>query len=444
MPQREYTVQFTQSEQISIDYFLANMHWNKAYQPVSPGSPKAMAQLAAMKERYLAYRHGWRGIPEAAISQGLHDRFYSEMQQPPHSVDIEVASVCDLACPHCYRQYIATPDKLITDELFYRAVDQCAELGVPSIKFNWRGEPLLHPKLPEYIAYAKQKGILETAINTNAVTLTAEKSRKLIEAGLDLMIYSFDGGTAETYNKIRQGRYKENHFEAVCENIQRFHAIREELESPFPRTRIQMVLTPDAMNEIDAFRQRFEPIVDDVLIKAYEERGWELDLLNDSERQQLKAKQAKLAQVEPAAAEQIQFWKKPNGTLLYATHRLPCQQIYQRLMVSYDGSVYMCCNDWGNEHPVGYLDEGGIDGSVKDYEAVYEQAQSQKQGFELLAAVQLPQRYNQPERRVSTLAEIWDSAELNAVRSLHLQNRVNEIPACKKCTFRDTFRWEEL
>ena len=31
------------------------------------------------------------------------------------------------------------------------------------MKFNWRGEPLLNPSLPEIIDYAK-KGVLETII----------------------------------------------------------------------------------------------------------------------------------------------------------------------------------------------------------------------------------------------------------------------------------------
>ena len=50
---------------------------------------------------------------------------------------------------------------------------------IPSIKFNWRGEPLLNSKLPEIIDYAKQKGILETMINTNATKLNEEMSEKI-------------------------------------------------------------------------------------------------------------------------------------------------------------------------------------------------------------------------------------------------------------------------
>ena len=66
----------------------------------------------------------------------------------------------------------------------------------------------MHPKLSNFIKYAKEKGILETIINTNATNLTIENSNKLIESGLDLIIYSFDGGTKETYEKMRPGRFK--------------------------------------------------------------------------------------------------------------------------------------------------------------------------------------------------------------------------------------------
>ena len=52
----------------------------------------------------------------------------------------------------------------------------------------------LHSSLGKLIKFAKDKGILETIINTNATNLT-EKGTELINSGLDYMIYSFDGGT---------------------------------------------------------------------------------------------------------------------------------------------------------------------------------------------------------------------------------------------------------
>ena len=101
----------------------------------------------------------------------------------PLCVDIETASICDLACPHCFREYILTPDKIMDFEMYKRIIDEIILLDVPSIKLNWRGEPLLNSKIGEFIKYAKSEGILEISINTNATQLDNKMSELLIVSG---------------------------------------------------------------------------------------------------------------------------------------------------------------------------------------------------------------------------------------------------------------------
>ena len=114
---------------------------------------------------------------------------------------------------------------------FYKKIiDTAVKFDVPSIKLNWRGEPLLNPKLEEFISYAKKNGILEVSINTNATTLTEKRAERLIDAGLDQIIYSFDGGTKKTYEKMRPARFKKNKFEDVYKNIKNFHFIKQKKE----------------------------------------------------------------------------------------------------------------------------------------------------------------------------------------------------------------------
>ena len=84
-----------------------------------------------------------------------------------------------------------------------KIIFEAKDNNVPSIKFNWRGEPLLHPSLGKLIKFTKDAGILETIINTNATNLTEKKGNELISSGLDYMIYSFDGGSKKTYEKIQ-------------------------------------------------------------------------------------------------------------------------------------------------------------------------------------------------------------------------------------------------
>ena len=40
-------------------------------------------------------------------------------------------------------------------------------MNIPSIKLNWRGEPLINPKISNFIKYAKEIEILDDFTNTN-------------------------------------------------------------------------------------------------------------------------------------------------------------------------------------------------------------------------------------------------------------------------------------
>jgi hypothetical protein len=39
----------------------------------------------------------------------------------------------------------------------FKIINQCKDLKILSIKFNWQGEPLIYPELSEIISYAKKK-----------------------------------------------------------------------------------------------------------------------------------------------------------------------------------------------------------------------------------------------------------------------------------------------
>ena len=204
-----------------VNYMIENMHLNKAYFYQSQKTEIDKSQLLNnFKEEYKNYRDRWVNISNLYSNKKILEE--NKKLDPPLSIDIETASICDLACPHCSREYIVTPDKIMSFEFYKKIVDEAAGLKVPSIKLNWRGEPLLNPQLEKFVKYAKEMGILEVSINTNAVTLTEKRSRKLIEAGLDVIIFSFDGGTKKTYEKMRPGRFHNNQFDQVYENIKKF------------------------------------------------------------------------------------------------------------------------------------------------------------------------------------------------------------------------------
>ena len=138
--------------------------------------------------------------------------------------------------------------------------------------YNSWFEKYIAKKVLVLIKYAKNKGILEVIINTNATHLSEKMSYALIDAGLDFMIYSFDGGSKETYEKMRPGRFEENSFDDVYENIVNFSKIRKKVGSKFPYTKIQMILTEDSYHEQEQFYNLFNEYVDDVTVTQYSER----------------------------------------------------------------------------------------------------------------------------------------------------------------------------
>lgn len=76
----------------------------------------------------------------------------------PVDVSLELASHCNQKCGYCYH---ADPDGLpftkgmMAPEVAYRIIDQAAELGVASLKFNWKGESTLNPAFRDITGYAR-------------------------------------------------------------------------------------------------------------------------------------------------------------------------------------------------------------------------------------------------------------------------------------------------
>ena len=149
----------------SIDrdnYMLEHMQDNLAFKEKLLKNNKCDSKrlLAEFQKEYKSYRFKWNSQPQNCIDKKFLGQELENENINPLCIDIEIAAICDLACPFCFREFLVTPDKIIEDKLCYDLIDQAAEMKVPSIKFNWRGEPLLNSKIFEYIKYAKKKGNL--------------------------------------------------------------------------------------------------------------------------------------------------------------------------------------------------------------------------------------------------------------------------------------------
>jgi organic radical activating enzyme len=98
---------------------------------------------------------------------------------------------CNLTCSFCCFANRSMKEMLTVKQM-KSAIDQFAALGVLGMEFTGGGEPTLHPKLDEVIAYAHSRG-LKIGICTNGSKLRKIKNWHML-SWVRLGMYGFDEG----------------------------------------------------------------------------------------------------------------------------------------------------------------------------------------------------------------------------------------------------------
>ncbi|MFA6227935.1 MAG: radical SAM/SPASM domain-containing protein [Patescibacteria group bacterium] len=170
----------------------------------------------------------------------------SNFDKSPKDIAIEVTNNCNLRCPVCPTNFAMNRERGFMDfEMYKSIIDEFKEFqDKPRITFIFAGEPLLHPQIDQFIAYASQHSH-DTFLSTNAMMLSEELSKKIIAADLKLIHLCLDGATKESHEAYRFG----SNFETVKQNIENFLTIKRNLNRQYPSVCIQSLLTSFSENE---------------------------------------------------------------------------------------------------------------------------------------------------------------------------------------------------
>src|SRR5690606_21882623 len=166
---------------------------------------------------------------------------------------IEPASACNLRCPFCPTGAgeITRKHGLLKLDMVQKLADEIQHM--PEEVGLWLGgEPLLNRNLVEAVRILAAKD-LPVKIHTNATLLTREKSRELIEAGLKIISFSFDGLNREMYERQRVG----GDYDQTLANIIGFLEVKKELGSSTPHVTIQN-LVPYENEEVHPYGVHLE------------------------------------------------------------------------------------------------------------------------------------------------------------------------------------------
>jgi len=147
---------------------------------------------------------------------------------PPKHISIEPSSKCNLHCIMCTRETLEQKPLNINMSLeqFKVIMDQFE--NPEDVVLCGVGEPLLNRNIVEMVRYISDKGWKANIIN-NGTLMTEQRSRDLLNAGLNKVTFSIHGGTPETHYLIRQGPKNVDSLERVHQNIRRFVEVRNEM-----------------------------------------------------------------------------------------------------------------------------------------------------------------------------------------------------------------------
>jgi len=174
-------------------------------------------------------------------------------------VYVEPTNACNLSCSTCVRHAWDEPEGFMKWATFEAVVDGlvtgrsgAAEgpNAAPTIVFMGLGEPLLHARFLDMVRLAKGRG-LRVEVTTNALLLDGPLAEALIGAGLDQLVVSIDGASAEAFGRVRSGAS----LERVIENVRFLHDQRGSYYGPRVRIGIEFVAMRSNIRELPALNR---------------------------------------------------------------------------------------------------------------------------------------------------------------------------------------------
>ncbi len=171
-------------------------------------------------------------------------------------VYVEPTNACNLACTTCVRHAWDEPEGFMAWETFAAIVDGLAEAPAErpagttageqgTVAFMGLGEPLLHPRILDMVRLAKQHD-LRAEVTTNALLLDERMAAGFLAAGLDQLVVSIDGASAEAFGRVRSGAS----LERVVENVRRLHDAQGPNYGPGTRIGVEFVAMRSNVGEL--------------------------------------------------------------------------------------------------------------------------------------------------------------------------------------------------
>lgn len=256
-------------------------------------------------EVFRQYRSDWRKACDLQLVTDF-----------PLHIGFELNHSCNMECPMCpwsvkENKNVGKKSWFSLDD-FRRIIEQGVALGLRSVALNWINEPLIRPDLPDFAKVARELGIKDVFIHTNALLMDETTAGRLIDSGVTRIMCSLDAFSKTVYDQIRIG----GDLDKVRQNILKLVEVRNSKGLSLPVVSVNFVRMKMNDQELEQFMEYWAPKVDFLaiqeLINPFDDEIVESHLERDKE-------------------------SFPD---------FKCAQPFQRLTISYKGDVMPCCTNF--------------------------------------------------------------------------------------------------
>jgi MoaA/NifB/PqqE/SkfB family radical SAM enzyme len=305
----------------------------------------------------------------AAPRYGFEGRLTADF---PSQLVIDATEVCNLACIHCphpvFKKSSLYGARYLDPDLNTKLVDEVREYGQGKcqyIRYTSEGEPLIHPHIYDMLDDAVNRSGVFVTLTTNGTIMNEKRIEKLLDSGLHLIDISIDAYTSETYATIRVN----GKLEVTRGNVQRLLRLRDQTHRK-TKIVVSYVEQPQNLDETADFERYWKDQgADYVVIRRLHSNAGAVKAIADTLRRE--------SQFE---------------------ERRPCLYPWERLLLSPEGDLRFCPEDW-------------VKGS------------------------------NFVDFRTTTIREAWQSDFMRALREAHLKNTFENHPFCGQCPDWRQTRW---
>lgn len=259
----------------------------------------------------------------------------------PTILQMEPTSHCNLRCRVCpVTTGMDRPSGDMDEGLFKKTVDELVDYLLLILFWDW-GEPFLNPNVYEMIRYARSRGIKVMSTTNGHLFASKDHAQNVVQSGLDVLVFSVDGITQETYQHYRSvGK-----LESVIEGIRRVVAEKKSLKSKTPLVNFRFIVMRHNEGEIPYLKEFARSLgVDALTLRKFY-------AIPNRREERIEAKQALMpSQAKFQLPEHSQEDQRPMRIA-----KNPCKTLWNCPTIHWDGTVCSCFADFNEERRLGFL-----------------------------------------------------------------------------------------